>query len=105
MEFDEMNEDNAFFYMRKDGDLVAMKSCHVDDFKIATADNFGQILIDKIAKHLTISKVEKDSFRFTGVDFERTDESIIISMEDYAASITEIENFREFKKDEELTKI
>ena len=104
MNFAEMNEDNAFFFMRKNGELIAMISSHVDDFKIASTNDFGQQIIDNIAKHLTISKVEKDSFRFTGVDFKRTEESITMSMEAYAASITPIEHFRECKKDEELTK-
>ena len=94
MEFDKMHEDNAFFYLNKDGRLIAMISSHVDDFKIAADDETGEKIIDKIKEHLTISKVDKDKFRFTGVDFTRTEESITISMEDYAASLTNIDHFR-----------
>ena len=104
MGFEVMHEDNAFFYLRQDGELIAMISCHVDDFKIAASEDFGQKIIDAIALHLTISKIEKNKFRFTGVDFHRTDESITISMEAYAHSIEKIEQFRACKKEEELTK-
>ena len=104
MEFDEMYEDNAFFYLNKDEKLLAMISSHVDDFKIASDEEFGLEIIENIRKHLTISKIEKDEFRFTGVDFKRTEESITMSMEDYAASLTKIDHFRDAPKDEELTK-
>ena len=80
MDFDEMHEDNAFFYLNKNGKLIAMISSHVDDFKIAAEENMRETIIDKIKEHLTISKVDKNSFRFTGVDFTRTDESITISI-------------------------
>ena len=74
---------------------------HVDDFKITADEVFGPEIIENIQKHLKISKVEKDIFRFIGVDFKRTDESITMSMEDYAASLTKIDHFRDAPKDEE----
>ena len=105
LEFDEMYEDNAFFYLNKNGNLLAMISSHVDDFKIAASEEFGNQIIENIKKELTVSKVEKDEFRFTGVDFKRTEDSIVMSMEDYAASLTKIDHFREAPKEEELSKV
>ena len=64
MEFNEMIKDSAFFYMRKAGNLVAMISCHVNDFKIASADDFGETKIKNIAEHLTISKIRKNASRY-----------------------------------------
>ena len=61
-------------------------------------------IIKNIEKHLTISKIEKDKFRFTGVDIERKDDCIIMSMDDYAASLTKTAHFRDAPKEEELTK-
>ena len=61
--------------------------------------------IISVNKLLTISKVEKNTFRFTGVDFHRTEEFITVSMEDYAKSIQKIDHFRDCKKDDELTKV
>ena len=105
LELDEMYEDNAFFYLFKDGELLAMVSSHVDDFEIAAAEELGTAIIKKIEEHLTISKIEKDRFRFTGVDIERTDDCITMSMDDYAASLTKIDHFRDAPKEEELTKL
>ena len=82
-----MYEDNAFFYLNKNGTLKAMISSHVDDFEIAAEEEFGLEIIEKIRKHLMISKIEKNEFRFTGVNIKRTDDSIVMSMEDYAASL------------------
>ena len=48
MEFDEMYEDNAFFYLNKNGTLKAMISSHVDDFEIAAEEEFGLEIIEKI---------------------------------------------------------
>ena len=52
-----------------------------------------------------MSKVEKNKFRFTGVDIEKTEEGITISMEDYANSLEFIKEIRAAKVDELLTKI
>ena len=100
-----MNEDNAFFYIHQSGHLVAMISCHVDDFKIASDETHGPKIIDTISKTLKISKIYKDKFWFTGVDFSRTDKSITISIEDYAESLTKIDHFRVGPKDDPLTKV
>ena len=82
MEFDEMYEDNAFFYLNRNGNLLAMISSHVDDFKIVADEEFGLEIIKNIGKNLKISKIEKDEFRFTGDDFNRTKDSITMSIED-----------------------
>jgi hypothetical protein len=41
-------------------------------------------------KELKISKIEKEKFRFTGIDVEKTEHGVTISMEDYATSIEKI---------------
>ena len=53
---------------------------------------------------LSVSKVEKDKFRFTGVDIEKTKDGITISMEDYAKSLEFVDEIRDAKGDESLTK-
>ena len=60
-------------------------------------------MIEKIKKLMTVSKVEKSKFRFTGVDVEKTENGIAVSMEDYANSIEEIKDFRNVKASEKLT--
>ena len=60
MNFDEMYEDNAFFYLNKKGELIAMISSHIDDFKIAASEEVGLEIIEEIKKHQTISKIKKE---------------------------------------------
>ena len=47
--------------------------------------------------------MEDDKFRFTGIDVEKVEDGIKISMEDYAASLEKIE-IREDRLDETLTR-
>merc|ERR1712081_85523 len=52
---------------------------------------------------LTVSKVEEDNFRFTGLDVKTKNGKIEISMEDYAESIKEIKEIRKRDRNEKLT--
>ena len=96
--------DEAFYFKNEGGDLKGMVITHVDDFQIAGTDLFIDSLLDILTKTLTVSKVEKKEFRFTGIDIKQTKEGIDISMEDYANSIQEIQEIRKEKKDSLLTK-
>ena len=60
-------------------------------------------MTEEIRKTLDISKVENDKFRFTGIDVEKVDDRIEISMNDYAASLEDIE-VREDVSDEKLSR-
>ena len=50
-----------------------------------------------------MSKVEDDKFRFTGIDVEKVGDKIEISMNDYAASLEDVE-VRDDKSSEALTR-
>ena len=78
---------------------------HVDDFSMAGTDGFLDELKKKIRKELNVSKVEKNKYRFTGIDIEKKKDGIVMSMEDYAESIEDIKEIRKEKKTEMLTKI
>ena len=62
-------------------------------------------MTDTIKANLTVSKVELNSFRFTGIDVIKIEDSIVISMDDYAASIDYISEFRNGKADDTLSDI
>ena len=96
--------DEAFYYKFDGKKLEGMVLTHVDDFSMAGADGFLDELEKKIRKELNVSKVEKNKYRFTGIDIEKKD-GIVIYMEDYAESIEEIKEIRKEKKTEMLTKI
>ena len=96
--------DEAFYYKHVGDNLVGMVITHVDDFQIAGRDEFIDPLIEKLESSLTVSKVERDRFRFTGIDVQTVADGIVTSMEDYAQSIEEIKEIRRDKKDSPLTK-
>merc|ERR1712002_697760 len=64
----------------------------------------GDRIVTGIKNKFTVSKVEEDNFRFTGLDVKTNNDQIEISMEDYADSITEIDEIRKADGKEELTK-
>ena len=77
---------------------------HVDDFTIAGTKAFVDRIIKGIKEKFTVSKIEENNFRFTGLDVKTNDEQIEISMEDYADSINEIKEIRKASSTEKLTK-
>ena len=97
--------DEAFYYKFDGKKLEGMVLTHVDDFSMAGTDGFLDELEKKIRKELNVSKVEKNKYRFTGIDIEKKKDGIVMSMEDYAESIEEIKEIRKEKKTEMLMKI
>ena len=83
--------DEAFY-------LVGMLLTHVDDFSMVGTKGFVEGITKKIQENLTVSKVENNKFRFTGIDVEKIDDTIEISMNDYAESTSVIEEFRKGKQ-------
>ena len=86
--------DHDFYYLHKKGELQGKVLIHVDNFTIAENENFLEKVKKGISDTLTISKVEKDKFRFTGWDIERYKDQIKVSMKDYANSLEEILDIR-----------
>merc|ERR1712112_811995 len=94
--------DDAVYYEHKNGELIGLILSHVDDFTIAGIPEFVERIVTGIKGKFTVSKVEEDNFRFTGLDVKTKNDRIEISMEDYAESITEIEEIRKASRDERL---
>ena len=98
--------DEALYIKKADGKKEAIIVTHVDDFQVASSTRFLEEMIEILTKdRMEISKIEKELFRFTGIDINRNKEKgeITLDMEDYAESIKEIEEIREAKDDKELT--
>ena len=75
----------------------------MDDFSLAGTDEFVRKVIKQVEWQLTVSKVEKDKFRFTGLDISSVEDGIEVAMEDYVNSIEDVVNVRNADRDEELT--
>ena len=58
-----------------------------------------------ISKELTVSKIERDNFRYTRIDVSTTDDGIEIKMEVYVGSLEEIKEIRKADRDENITKL
>ena len=52
--------------MHEEGEFQGAVLTHVDDFVIAVNECFVERIRKAIAEVLTVSKVERDKFRFTG---------------------------------------
>ena len=96
--------DEAYYFKYENGKLVGQLLLHVDDFMIAGEAKFVDETTKMFEKTLTVSKVEDNRFRFCGVDVSLKDGKIMIEMEDYADSLTEVK-IRNVKKTELLDKI
>ena len=80
-----------------------MISTCIDDFYLAGTQGFVEMVTEKLSATLDVSKVEDDSFIFTGIDIKKVEEGIEISMEDYAKSLEEVQ-IRDTKADDPLTR-
>merc|ERR1712243_286491 len=70
--------DEAFYYRNLDGDFHGAVLTHVDDFEVTGTNDFGKEIISVVEKELTISKVEEDKFRYTGLDVKIVNDGIEI---------------------------
>ena len=69
-EFESVKGDEAFYIKKKGDKLIGMLLLHVDDFLMAGDNDFIEETVKMFEDNLTISKVEKDSFRFIGLDLK-----------------------------------
>ena len=79
--------DKAFYYRNIDGDFHEAVLTHVNDFELIGTNDVVDEILEVVEKELTISKVEEDKFRYTGLDVNVILDGIKISMEDYAKSL------------------
>ena len=92
--------------MNVDGKLHGAVITHVDDFNMAGTEKFRESVLDVIREELTISKVEDDMFRYTGLDFKVVEDGVEVSMEDYADSLEDVTSIRKVEdRNETLMKM
>ena len=85
-----MEGDEAFYYLHRDGDLIGTVITHVDDFTLAGTEAFINEVIETVSRELTVSKIERDNFRYTGIDVKTIEDGIEIEMQDYVDSLEEV---------------
>ena len=101
-----MDGDEAFYYLHEDGYFKGMVLIHIDDFNLAGTAKFVEEVLEIVDQQLTVSKVERDKFRFTGIDINAVEHGIKVEMDDYMNSGKDIKDIRKGeRRDEELTKL
>jgi len=73
-----MEGDEAFHYHHRDGDLIGTVITHVDNFTLAGTDAFINEVLEIVSRELTVSKIERDDFRYMGIDVKTIEEGIEI---------------------------
>ena len=63
---------------------------HVDDFTLAGTEDFIKKILETISQELTVSMIEKDKFRYIGIDVSAMEDGKEVEMEDYVDSLEEI---------------
>ena len=97
--------DEAFYFLNKGGSLKGAVLTHVEDFTLAGTEDFLRMILDGIKKCMCVSKVERNVFRFTGLDIKKKSDGISISMDDYVESLQEVKEIRKASGTELLTKL
>lgn len=96
--------DEATYYYRVNNKLEGIVILHVDDFLTLGSDLFFELVVKKIKQKFKLSKVERDKFRFCGIDVEVTPEGIFINQNEYANAIKEIPVDKNDNPERPLTK-
>ena len=96
--------DEAVFYYRVNDKTEGVLLLHVDDLLALGSDKFHANIIDDLKNKFTFGKIEKNEFRFCGIDIKVTNDGIIISQNDYVDSLEEIPNSETHDLDRQLSK-
>ena len=78
---------------------------HVDDFTVTGKDEFAKRVVKGVTEAITVSKVEEDEFRFTGLDVRAEKNKTEVSIEEYADSVELVNEIRKADRQESLTKV
>ena len=77
---------------------------HVDDFTLAGTEAFIKEVLETVSRELTVSKIERDNFRYTGIDVKTVENGIEVEMKDYVDSLEEVKEIRKANREDPLTK-
>ena len=97
--------DNSFFLFHKqDGTLMGLVAVHVDDFVYCGSEELHSRVIETIKKKFSIKQIEKNSFKYVGLQVSQTEHEIRLNQDSYIKSIEEIQrdNQGDRKNKEEL---
>ena len=74
--------DEAVFYYRSGDKTEGCLLLHCDDFLAVGSEMFFENVVEDLKKKYQFSKIEKNSFRFTGIDINFTEDGIFMGQTD-----------------------
>lgn len=89
----------------REGKVVGIVACHVDDFIWGGDDQFASTIIGTIKKTFKIGKEESSAFKFIGINLKHYNGDIIVEQKDYVQQLQPIsmDKKRTQEKDSKLT--
>ena len=79
--------DDAIFYWKREGVLVAMSSCHVDDFTLTGTPALMDEIQTNIKQRFEISSESEGVFKYLGLEIHQYDTCISMSQQRYISEI------------------
>ena len=98
-----MEGDEAFYYLHQDRELMGAVIMDVDDFTLAGTEDFIKEVSETISRELTVSKIERDRFRYTGINVSVVDDIIEIQIEGNVDSPEEVKEILKADRDKDVT--
>ena len=97
--------DPALFYASKDGKLIGIVACHVDDFLHAGTGTFEHLVMEKLRERFLAGKIEGGNFRYVGFNIIQDKKFILLDQSEYVFGIKNaiIQPDRVTQKTEPLT--
>ena len=73
-----INSDKAYNFLHEDAHLKESVLTYLDNFNLASTEEFVEKVISVVEQELMVSKVKEDIFIFTGLDVKVVSEGIFI---------------------------
>ena len=86
--------DKAFYYLHHYGKLPEAILTYMDYFTVAGPEDFAYKILVGVSNHITVSEVETDKFRYTGLEVEALEGGNKVSMQEYIKSLENVEVIR-----------
>ena len=70
--------DPALFILKKDGKVLVVLGCHIDDFLHCGDEEFDEIVMRQIRERFKTRKLEEGNFQYVGFKLSQDERGIVI---------------------------
>ena len=90
--------DKSVFMWHNGSNLGGLITVHVDDFEYCGTSSWHKNVINKLCQMFKISKKEKGSFKYVGLNIEQNGDEIFVDQQAYVDGLQEIAIEKDRKK-------